>query len=166
VSDEAVSVYRAPMRSRRDDVPAGAGVRRALAVGLCGMGGLVDPPPDDLDDAVAAVAGAYDDRAAHRLRRFAAIPAGAFVWTRSPEGDYWLGRLTGPWRYDASPAARTADLVHVRACDWLPEPVPEADVPPATVRTFGRGGRNLQQTHDPAIAAQTLAVWRRHRHPA
>ena len=142
-------------------MPPDAGFRRALALGVCGIGGVVDPPPDDLDDAVPAVAAAHDDRAARRLRRFAAIPAGAFVWARSPDGDYWLGRLTGPWRYDASPAARTADLVHVRDCDWLSAPVPEPDVPAGTVRTYARGGRNLQQTHDAGIGRQTLAVWRR-----
>ncbi len=150
------------MRSRRDDVPAGAGVRRALAAGVCGIGGAVDPPPADLDEAVLAVAAAHDDRAARRLRRFAAIPAGAFVWARSPDGDYWLGRITGPWRYDSSRAARAADLVHVRACDWQPTPVPEPDVPAGTVRTYARGGRNLQQTHDDGIGRQTLAAWHRH----
>ncbi len=157
---DVVPVYRAPLRSRRDDVPAGAGVRRALAEGVCGIGGAVDPPPADLEEAVLALAGTHDQRTARRLRRFAAIPVGAFVWTRGPEGDYWLGRLTGPWRYDASAAARRADLVHVRDCDWRAEPVPERAVPAATVATFARGGRNLQQTHDADVAAQTLSVWR------
>jgi hypothetical protein len=147
------------MRSRRDDVDAGAATSRALTLGVCGIGGAVDPEPDDLDDAVALVAHAHDERAARRLARFAAIPAGAFVWAREPDGAYRLGRLTGPWRYDSSAAARAADLVHVRGCDWLPDPVPEQQVPAGTLRTYARGGRSLQQTHDPDIGEHTLAVW-------
>jgi hypothetical protein len=157
--EEVPSVYRAPMRSRRDDVTAGAGTLRAFALGVCGIGGAVDPVPDDLDDAVELMARTHDGRTARRLARFAAIPAGSFVWTREVDAAYRLGRLTGPWRYDASPDALDADLVHVRDCDWLPDPVPEPEVPPGTLRSYARGGRNLQQTHDPGIGEQTLAVW-------
>ncbi|WP_214369076.1 hypothetical protein [Pseudonocardia sp. H11422] len=155
-AEAAPPVYRAPMRSR-DGLPSGVG--RALAEGVCGIGGVVEPAPDDLDDAIARVAATYDDRTAARLRRFAEAPDGAFVWTRDGDGGYHLGRLTGSWRYDGSAAARAVDLVHVRDCTWLPEPVPEADVPTGTVRTFARGGRNLQQTHDHPISEQTRAVW-------
>jgi hypothetical protein len=158
-------VYRAPMRSRRDDVDPVAGVRRALALDLCGIGGAVDPGPgnpvpDDLPQVVHLVARAHGEPTARRLARFAAIPAGAYVWTRDRDGAYRLGRLTGPWRYDHSAAAREADLVHVRDCVWLPDPVPEPEVPAGTLRSFARGGRNLQQTHDRGIGEQTLAVWR------
>jgi hypothetical protein len=159
-AQEVPPVYRAPMRSRRDDVGSGAGTVRGLAEGVCGLGGAVDPPPDDLDDAVALVARAHDGRTARRLRRFAEVPDGAFVWAREADGAYRLGRLTGPWRYDTSTAAREADLVHVRNCEWLPDPVPEPEVPAGTLRTYARGGRNFQQTHDAGIGAQTLAAWR------
>jgi hypothetical protein len=153
-------VYRAPMRSHRDDIADGAAVRRALREGVCGIGGAVDPAPDDLDEAVALVERAHGERTARRLARFARIPDGAFVWSRDDGGAYRLGRLSGPWRYDGSAAARDADLVQVRDCAWLPVPVPEQDVPAGTLRTFARGGRHLQQTHDPMIGEQTLAVWR------
>ncbi|MDH6287585.1 hypothetical protein M2275_002489 [Rhodococcus opacus] len=36
-------VYRAPMRSRRDDVDPGLAVQRALAMDVCGIGGLLAP---------------------------------------------------------------------------------------------------------------------------
>lgn len=154
-------MYRAPMRSRRDDVDPGAATLRALATGVCGIGGAVDPAPDDLDDALTLVARQHDERTARRLARFAGIPDGAFVWALlPPDGSYRLGRLTGPWRYDGSAAARDADLVHVRDCDWLPEPVPGPEVPAGTLRTYARGGRNLQRTHDAGIGEQTVAVWR------
>ncbi|NMH95327.1 GAF domain-containing protein [Pseudonocardia bannensis] len=145
------------MRSRHDGLPPG--VDRALAEGLCGIGGIVEPAPDDLDDAVARLAALYGDRLAARLRRFAGVPDGAFVWTRDDEGRFRLGRLTGAWRYDDSAAARAVDLVHVRDCTWLAGPVSDTEVPAGTLRTFGRGGRNFQRTHDAGVSEQTRAVW-------
>lgn len=142
-------VYRAPMRGSVD---------RALRTGVCGLPGVLDPPPHDLQEALARTA---DERVAARLARFAAVPHGAFVWTRSDDG-YLVGRLDGPWRYDPTAAARAVDLVHVRPCRWLPEPVPERDVPAGTLATFARGGRNFQRTHTPGTAEQTAAVWERY----
>jgi hypothetical protein len=140
-----VPVYRAPMRSRRDDVDRYAAVERALARGLCGMGE------------------ATDERAARRLRRFADAPDGAFVWTRDVDGLTYLGGLGGRLRHDRSPEATSVDLVHVRDCRWLGAPVPDHELPPAVARTFHRGGRNFQQIHDPEVAPLTVAVWQRRR---
>lgn len=148
------------MRSRRDDIPDGAAADRALTHQLCGFGGRLDPPPRDLDEAVRATAETYDDRAARRLRRFAEVADGAFVWTREPDGLFHLGRLTGPWRYDSAPAAVAVDLVHVRNCQWLPAPIPPTSVPSGTAYTFARGGRNFQRINDRATEAQTAELWR------
>ncbi|TDC53563.1 GAF domain-containing protein [Jiangella ureilytica] len=154
-------VYRAPMRSRRPEVPDGAGVERALAAGVCGLGGELPPssPPGSAEEAASAVDGAYGERAARRLLRFAAVPDGAFAWTRDVDGAYLLGRLDGPYRYDASGPARAADLVHVRPCRWLPAPVDVARVPAAVVAAFGRGGRNFQRIRADDAGAQTASLW-------
>jgi hypothetical protein len=154
-------VYRAPMRSRRPEVPDGAGVERALAAGRCGFGGELPPSssPGSVEAAAAALERIDGDRAARRLLRFAAGPDGAFAWTRDVDGAYLLGRLDGPYRYDASGPARAADLVHVRPCRWLPAPVDVARVPAAVVTAFGRGGRNLQRIRADAVGAQTAQIW-------
>ena len=117
-------VYRAPMRSPRDDVDLEATIDRAKALGLCGFGGAGSPD--------------------HR---------------HDPEGLYWLGRIDGQYFYDADDAAVAVDLVHVRPTRWLPQPMTEPEVPAAVVATFGRGGRNFQQTHDPEVGAQTRQIW-------
>lgn len=153
-------VYRAPMRSRRDDVPLDASVARALRTAVCGVGGVLAPPPDDLDHAVLLARNQYDERLARRIERFAAVPIGAFAWTRDGDGEFWLGRLAGPWRYDAGAAAAAVDLVHVRDCEWLDAPVPYGTVPAAVLATFARGGRNFQRIHDPGVDAQTRRAWR------
>ncbi|MCL3818091.1 GAF domain-containing protein [Aeromicrobium wangtongii] len=129
------------MRSRRDDVDHAAAVERALRLGLVGMGE------------------ATDERAERRLDRFIAAPDGAFVWTRDGDGAAYLGRITGPWRRDEDGAA--VDLVNVRDCDWVVEPVDPGLIPAAVAQTFARGGRNFQQTHPGDVEAQTQTLWLR-----
>lgn len=152
-------VYRAPMRSRRDDIPPGPAVERAIELGLCGIGGLLDPPPADLDDALTATALTYDARTARRLRRFCEVPDDAFVWTRELDGLYRLGQLTGPWSYDPAAAAAAVDLVHVRRCAWSPTLFPESAVPAGTTNAFARGGRNFQRINDPEAEVGTGRLW-------
>jgi hypothetical protein len=144
MGDVKVAVYRAPMRSRRDDVDFGATIERARARGLCGFGGPKEPS---------------DDRLARRIERFRDADDGSFVWTRDPDGLYWLGRIGGPYFCDADDGAAVLDLVHVRPTRWLSEPVFEHEVPAAIVATFQRGGRNFQQTHDPAVGAESQRLW-------
>ena len=136
-------VYRAPMRSPRDDVDLESTIDRAKALGLCGFGGATSA----------------DDRLARRIARFAEVDDGSFVWTRDTDGLYWLGRIDGQYFYDADDAAVAVDLVHVRPTRWLPEPLTEPEVPAAVVATFGRGGRNFQRTHDPHVGPQTRQLW-------
>jgi hypothetical protein len=139
-------VYRAPMRSRSDDVDLQVTIERARRLGLCGFGQRVR------DRAEA-------QRLARRVARFAEIPDGSFVWTRDDEALYWLGQIEGPYFYDHDAVAAAVDLVHVRPCRWLPDPVLESDAPAAVIATFGRGGRNFQKMHYSAVAAQTAWVW-------
>ncbi len=132
------------MRSRRDDVDFGATIDRALSRGLCGFGGPKTPS---------------DERLARRIERFRDVADGSFVWTRDPDGLYWLGRINGPYFYDTEDAAAAVDLVHVRECDWLTTPMLEPAVPAAVVATFRRGGRNFQQTRDPTVGAESERLW-------
>lgn len=156
-------VYRAPMRSRDDTVPRGVGAERALALGICGIGGRVSPSPTTLDAALARADEQSGIRLAWRVERFAKAPIGSYVWTRDIDGLTYLGRLTGPWTYDASEAADAADLVHVRRCDWIPEPIEESVVPGAVQAAFGRGGRNWQRIRAEGVTPPTAAIWQRHR---
>lgn len=157
---EVPAVYRAPMRSRDDGVREGLAVERALQTGVCGVGGRLDRIPDSPADALAAVDAVFGERMARRLERFVSASEGSFVWTRDADGFLWLGRITGPWRYDASAEARDVDLVHVRACDWLDLPVEASAVPPGVHETFARGGRNWQSITRADAARLTATVWK------
>ncbi|GAB3013656.1 GAF domain-containing protein [Mycobacterium bourgelatii] len=141
-----MAVYRAPMRSRSDEIDAHATRDRARRLGLCGFGRLTKSP-------------AEQESLNRRVTRFTEVENGSFVWTRDDEGLFWLGRITGPYEYDTDDAAAAVDLVHVRPCDWLAEPLLEPNVPAAVIETFRRGGRNFQQTHHPSVDAETQRIW-------
>lgn len=155
----ATPIYRAPMRARDRELPAGAGAEHGLAHGLVGIGDALGSPPATLDDAVAAAAVSHGDKAGRMLRRFAELPDGTFVWTRGVAGTYHLGRIAGPWRYDASPAAGAVGVHHVRAAVWLDRPFGPDEVPAAVADTFARGGRNLQRIHGEPAERRTAELW-------
>ena len=140
-----IQVFRAPLRSRLDSVDPRLASDRAFRLGVCGLGGRLSVAPRSREDALARTSDEYDERVARRLERFMAVPDGSVVWTRESDGMFRAGTLTGPWRYDADPAAYEADLVNVRNCDWDAEPLPEHRVPPAVAATYRRGGRNFQR---------------------
>lgn len=156
-------VYRAPMRSRDDAVPRGVGPERALELGICGIGGRLEPAPGSLAEALVAADAQSGIRLAWRIERFAKAPIGAFAWTRDVDGLTYLGRLAGPWAYDAGEDAAAADLVHVRRCEWLDRPIDEAEVPAGVRATFARNGRNWQRIHDADAERLSAVLWRTHR---
>ncbi len=147
-------VHRAPLRSRDDTVDHAAALTWALAHGVCGVGERGDD------------GSTRDPRVQARAERFAAVPTGAFVWTIDAGGDYRLGRLIGEATYDDSATARLHDLPHQRACAWLPEPIPEPELPAAVRQTFARGGRNFQRTNPATtpgdVETETAALWERY----
>jgi hypothetical protein len=156
----ALPIFRAPMRSRVRDAPAGAGAEFGIAHGVVGIGEGVNGRPQSIAEAILAVAQAHGEKAGRMLARFADLPDGTFVWTRQLDGSYRLGRIGGAWRYDDSSAAREVGIHHVRPTVWSPRPFGDDDVPAAVARTFARGGRNLQRTHDHEAERQTAAAWK------
>jgi len=153
--------FRAPMRSHESGLDDAAAVERAVEIGVCGIGGRLDPAPATLGEATRRTDAVYGERVARRLERFASVSTGVFVWTRDAHAFLWLGRVTGAWRYDAAPEASDVDLVHVRDCTWLAEPVPYDEAPPSVHVTFARGGRNWQRIRPPDAAAISAEIWRR-----
>ena len=106
------------MRARDRDLPEGAGAAFGLEHGVVGIGDSHGP------------------KGARMVERFADLPDGTFVWTRGPGGEYRLGRIAGPLRFDDSPAAREAGIHHVRPAEWLERAFGDREVPPAVAHTF------------------------------
>jgi hypothetical protein len=139
---ETVCIYRAPMRARDLELPAGAGAEYGLARGLVGIGP------------------GRGDRAERAVHRFATLPSGVFVWTRDRAGRYHLGRIVGDVREDRSPDARAVGIVYVRDTTWLARAFEEPEVPAGVAYTFARGGRNFQRTHGREAERMTAEIWR------
>jgi hypothetical protein len=147
------------MRSRAIEIRPGAGADFAVQHGLVGIGERLDTSPQTASEAILDVTQAHGEKAGRLLARFIGLPDGTFVWTRQSDGAYRLGRITGPWRYDDSPAARAVGIHHLRRARWLPRRFNDTEAPYGVVRAFARGGRNLQRTHDRAAERQTAAYW-------
>jgi hypothetical protein len=52
------------------------------------------------------------------VRRLHDLPVGALVWTRRQDGTYWLGEISGDWRYADGDEARRLDMFNLRPCHW------------------------------------------------
>ncbi|MCW3001923.1 MAG: hypothetical protein JWQ20_1221 [Conexibacter sp.] len=117
-----------------------------------------------LDDVVAEVA-THDDwtpTGPRIIRRLAQdVVDDDFIWTRDRRGAYWLGRITGHWRYDASDDGWRWDLNNIRPCAWLDTPLRDFDIPGAVVRSFAGRGQTLQRIKDGAALEVTDMLWRR-----
>jgi hypothetical protein len=82
----------------------------------------------------------WTDRQFAPVRWFEAAPEGSLVWTRNPEGIYYLARFAAPWEYRDSQENRELDLNNVRPAQIVLVPGAEGGVPGAVVRAFsGRG---------------------------
>ena len=147
------------MRSRELDAGPFEGARFGLENGLVGMGGAVTPAPASIAEAVELIHHAHGPKAGRMLDRFSELPAGTFVWTRTDEEAFRLGRIAGPWHYDDSADARAVGIHHVRPVRWCDEVFDATTVPAAVAATFERGGRNLQRTHDAEAERRTEELW-------
>jgi hypothetical protein len=162
IEDSRACVLRAPMRPRDRDIAPGAGAAFGLRHGVVGIGDVLDRPPPTLEAAIGATTRLHGEKAGRMLERFASVDDGAFVWTRAPDGAFRLGRITGPWRYDDSPAAHAVGIHHVRPARWLDRPIGDDAAPAEVARTFARGGRNLQRIRDAEAVGRTVALWSAH----
>lgn len=67
-------------------------------------------------------------------------------WTRLENGIYYIGRITGGWRYNGSDEHNAADVVNIRDCDWR-KVGPVDKVPGKVVNSF-IPSRTLQRVED------------------
>lgn len=41
------------------------------------------------------------------------------IWTRDKQNNYYLGRITGDWKYQSDQENLDADVINIRDCDWV-----------------------------------------------
>jgi hypothetical protein len=149
------TVWRAKIHSLREDFlsdaqrdDARAYCRQAGVVGI-GWGRWTLKVPDgaSLEEVLAEIGGIEGWKpGGDTVRRLAEdAKCGDLVWNRDSSGAYWLGRITGPWRFDASPEASKQDMNNVRACEWLTRSYRDWEVPGAVVRSFTGPGSSFSR---------------------
>jgi hypothetical protein len=147
------------MRSRALETGPYEGARFGVASGVVGMGDALTPSPESPDEAVELAHHQHGPKAGRMLERFAGLPDGAFVWTRTDDDSYRLGRISGGWRYEESQGATQTGIHHVRPADWLDREFEPGAVPRAVLDTFARGGLNFQRTNDADAEVRTEELW-------
>ena len=148
------SLWRAPLRSRKDGVDHHAQIDHCLAAGVFGIGWPVHPSPSTPEEALEAARTqwSHDPGAERALRRLLSAADGDIVWTQGLDRHYLVGEVAGPWRYDNSPAAERVDAHQLRDVRWAPEPLLDAEVPGAVIRAFSRQGSAFERIHnEPAL---------------
>ena len=94
------------------------------------------------------------------VRRLAETAAdGDLVWTRDGSGAYWLGEITGPWRFDPSAAATRWDLSNVRPCRWLADSMRDYEVPGGVVRSFVGAGSSFRRVGGVKACEMTRLIY-------
>ncbi len=134
--------------------------------GLIGIGWRMDelPAAASLDLACQAIEEreGWGRKPAAIVRRFGEkAQVGDFIWTRDVHGGYWVCRITGPYRYDGSDAAKLVDVHQVRDVQWAPKALNELEVPGGVIRRFVGQGESFCQMHDPAAQRLTPYLWGR-----
>jgi len=81
-------------------------------------------------------------------------------WTRDTTGRYYLGRITGPWKYVGRKENLAADVVNLRPCDWVSVGAVDA-VPGKVVNSFVPS-RTVQAVDDEAVQLYSAYFYNAH----
>ena len=162
---DAPVIWRTKLRSTVEGVDHAMQVQHCLDSGLIGIGWRMDEMSSEssLDLVVETVRATpnpgWARAAANTIERFGATAKiGDFVWTRDTAGRYLLCRITGPYRYDGSDAAKAVDVHQVRDVDWAP-PLNDLEVPGAVIRAFIGIGLSFSKIHDAGARLLTGYLW-------
>jgi hypothetical protein len=166
-----VTVWRIKMNSGRPGVDWDGAKAYARDAGVMGLGWgpeeVADRTPlEEVLAAVEAVDG-WSPTGPKTIRRLAEqVVDGDLVWTRDRLGRYWLGRVDGPWYFDASAGAYRWDLNNVRDCRWAARPFRDYEIPGSVVRNFAGTGETLRRILQPAAGRVTGMLWEAEANPS
>ena len=87
------------------------------------------------------------------------VEPGDLVWTRDPDGQYYLARVTSGWEYWTSDESREndIDIGNVFRCEF--GEVALDQVPGKVVSSFGARGRSIQKIDDSSARVYSRHMW-------
>lgn len=91
------------------------------------------------------------------VRLLASMAIGDLVWIRNTQGVYHLGKVRGPWKYEASSEARAVDILNTRHVD-IAEVGVESHVPGRVIASF-KSARTVQRINNDITLAASVLIW-------
>lgn len=79
------------------------------------------------------------------------------IWTRCPQGHYYLAKVISEWEYLSNDRAKNADIVNVVRCEILK--VPAIDAVPGKVVACFRPTRAIQKIADESMHLYSQFLW-------
>ena len=90
---------------------------------VLGMGWAVNADPDEnisWSDYKERAKAKYEGKVDESVRRWNEdVKIGDLVWTKTTNGEYYLARVTGEWRYEPATKFFVADMVNVREVKFV-----------------------------------------------
>ena len=153
-----MTVFRIHTRPRGGDNDPKKSFKYCLKEGVLGMGwGVAGGPHLSWDEYVAAAANQYGPSGfpnpcyMHRN-----VQENDLIWTRDTMGRYYLGRVTSPWEYLATPEALQADIVNICHCELVSV---DADKVPGRVVASFRPRRTIQAIWSWMVDIYSQLLW-------
>lgn len=160
---EPATIWRAKLRSLKPGVDHKEQLRHCVEGSLIAIGwGAELPSGSSLDEVCQWIERnpQWGRRAAQTVRRFGAeAKVGDFIWTRDTQAHYRVCRITGTYRFDASPRAARVDSYQVLPVEWAPNALDDLDVPGAVVRAFVGSADSFSRIHEPSARMLTPYLW-------
>ena len=153
-----MAVYRIHIRPRGGANDQEMSFQYCLAQGVLGMGWAVAGGPHlTWDEYIAAAEQIPEYKNVLSVRYLhREVKKNELIWTRDTKGCYYLGRVTDPWEYLATPEAREADIVNICHCELVPV---GADAVPGKVVASFRPGRTIQAIGNGMVDIYSQLLW-------
>ena len=157
-----MDLFRIHIRPQGGTDDMAATFQYCLDHGVLGVGWRVDglDNTDDWEEYEQAAAPVHQSiqQPAYIYR---SVTPGDLVWTRDPNGQYYLARVTAGWKYWTTPEGweMDVDIANVFRCDFCEVALDE--VPGIVVSRFGLRGKSIQRIRDHRALVYSQSLWNR-----
>ena len=160
-----VNLFRIHIRPSGGNADMEATFQYCLDNHFLGVGWRVPAFPNTRDWGLYEQAAKHEHNAIQQPRYiYENVTPNDLVWTRDPEGQYYLARVTDRWRYWTDQVGRNMDIdiANVFRCEFAE--IKLDAVPGTVVTSFGNRGRAIQRVNSNSALAYSQYMWNRHAH--
>ena len=154
------NLFRIHIRPRGGNTDMYATFQYCLANGVLGVGWRVDEINETTEwEVYERLAASWYDSLQQPRYIYDNIEQEDLIWTRDPDGRYFLARVRTGWEYWTTPHSREMDIdiANIFRCAF--HEVPLDAVPGRVVSSFGFRGRSIQQIKDSSARTYSQHLW-------